>query len=242
MPTSEAHHGGGNGGDESSKSGGGNSGLAQTGGRWGWGVVRCGASLLREDWSAGKARRSQRLVACKGGSADGFVEKKWRGAARSHHTEEKGGVGLDKRAVAPQSRRARATFGQGRQWEGRWFVATVPGFKFVNWVKPFNQIWIQILNPFKLLLIQTRPSHGQKIWNKIWRWRFWQVEQLPVYKLLHIQIIFRTKNQRSFWGLNLKEIWGISSWDLIFLWNLGKGPLIELRCKLNLRKRVWCAN
>jgi hypothetical protein len=43
----------------------------------------------------------------------------WRrnegGAARSHHTEEKGGVGLDKRAVAPQSRRARATFGQGRQ-------------------------------------------------------------------------------------------------------------------------------
>jgi hypothetical protein len=42
------------------------------------GEVGCSVSLLREDWRAGKAERWRRPMACKGGSTDGLVKKKWK--------------------------------------------------------------------------------------------------------------------------------------------------------------------
>jgi hypothetical protein len=82
----------------------------------------------------------------------------------------------------------------------------------------------------------------KKIEIKIWCWRFWQEEQLSLHKLIKIRSVFWTKNQRNYWDLNLKEIWGISSWDLNFWWKLDKGVLFEPRCQLNLWKGIWSSN
>jgi hypothetical protein len=69
----------------------------------------CGASILREDWW-------RRPEAYKGGSKDGFMEKKWKGEGRLNRAtwRRRGALGPDRRAAASGS--APKPAGTGGVW------------------------------------------------------------------------------------------------------------------------------